>query len=106
MAKKRKKKFKISNRPLKIRLIASLWDDGGYLQRVDYLCDGEFKYINVSYLRIEENPTAGEKKHIIRWLEKYHPNRTHIIDDPEYEDWYKIRCLNMDPDVVYGFKEE
>lgn len=100
MTKKRKKKTKKVtdlNRPFKIKVLGTALESG-LVSQIEYICDGVIKLAQISYLRVSENATEWELKHIAKWLEKYHPNRTHIIDDPEYMYWYQLENLGLDPD--------
>lgn len=100
MGKKRKKKNKKVtdlSRPFKIELLCTMAEDG-LIHQIEYTCDGIPKLSRISYLRVNENATEWELKVVAKWLEKYHPRRTQVIDDPEYIYWYRYEYLGLDPD--------
>lgn len=74
--------------------------EDGVIHQIEYACDGIPKLSRISYLKVSENATDWELKVIAKWLEKFHPKRTRVIDDLEYIYWYRYEYLGLDQDCT------
>ena len=104
MSKKRtveKGPVKKGKKPQSIIIIGVYPNEKGNVGKLRYLCDGDLKYTSISYLNISCVASTLEMKLVIQWLERFHPNRTHLDNDPEYEAFLRSALFRKYPKETY-----